>query len=124
MIDWLLAALVGAVFLFAGIQKAMSWSTWRSDANSQGVPRVVAMSVPAIEVLLGVALIALPPAREVLMLALVVLSSFTVHLARRVFRDDKVPCGCFGSRRRRPPAWRDVWRNAGLLACLVVSLSL
>jgi predicted transporter len=124
MMSWLLAALVGAVFLFAGVQKAMSWSMWRSDASSQGVPFVVAMSVPAIEVALGVALITLPPTGEVLMSSLVVLCAFTVHLARRIHLRDEVPCGCFGSRRRRPPRWRDVWRNAGLMTCLVLSLIL
>lgn len=122
MIAWLLAACVGAVFLFAGVQKVTSWSTWRSDASSQGVPRVVALCVPVIEVALGVLLIALPPTGEVLVLALVVMFLFTVHLTRRVLHNDAVPCGCFGSRRRQPPAWRDVWRNAGLMTCLVASL--
>lgn len=124
MIAWLLAAMVGTVLLFAGVQKALSWSTWRSDASSQGVPIVLAMSVPAIEVALGVALIAMPPTAVVVVAAIAVLSGFTIHLARRVRLKDDVPCGCFGSRRRRPPTWRDVWRNAGLMACLVSSLIL
>lgn len=122
MSAWLLAACVGAVFLFAGVQKAMSWSTWRSDASSQGVSGIVAFAVPFIEVTLGVALIALPPTGEVLVMALVVMCLFTVHLVRQVLLEDTVPCGCFGSRRRRPPEWRDVWRNMGLMTCLVVSL--
>jgi hypothetical protein len=124
MIAWLLAAIVGTVLLFAGVQKAMSWSTWRTDASSQGVPIVLAMSVPAIEVALGVALIAMPPTAVVVVAAIAVLCGFTVHLARRVRQKDEVPCGCFGSRRRRPPTWRDVWRNAGLMACLVLALIL
>ena len=124
MIAWLLTALVGVVFLFAGVQKLMSWSAWRIDARAQGVPPHVVAVVPLIEVVLGVALIVLQPTAVVLGFALTVLVSFTVHLVVRVRRGDKVPCGCFGSTRRVPPSWRDVWRNAGLMTCLVLSLIL
>ncbi len=123
MIAWLLAALVGVVFLFAGVQKLMSWSAWRIDARAQGVPPRVAAVVPSIEVVLGVALIVLQPTAVVLGFALTVLASFTVHLVVRVRRGDKVPCGCFGSTRRVPPSWRDVWRNCVLMACLLLSLA-
>ena len=123
MIAWLLSALVGVVFLFAGVQKLMSWSAWRIDARAQGVPPRVAAVVPLIEVVLGVALIVLQPTAVVLGFALTVLASFTVHLVVRVRRGDKVPCGCFGSTRRVPPSWRDVWRNCVLMACLLLSLA-
>ena len=124
MIAWLLAACVGAVFLFAGVQKVMSWSTWRSDARGQGVPTMIAHLVPVTELALGTALIALPPTGVVLVLALVMMCLFTAHLVRRIRHGDSAPCGCFGSRRRRPPEWRDVWRNAGLMTALVMSLIL
>jgi len=123
MIAWLLTALVGVVFLFAGVQKLMSWSAWRIDARAQGVPPHVVAVVPLIEVVLGVALIVLQPTAVVLGFALTVLVSFTVHLVVRVRRGDKVPCGCFGSTRRVPPSWRDVWRNCVLMACLLLSLA-
>lgn len=123
MIAWLLTALVGVVFLFAGVQKLMSWSAWRIDARAQGVPPHVVAVVPLIEVVLGVALIVLQPTAVVLGFALTVLASFTVHLVVRVRRGDKVPCGCFGSTRRVPPSWRDVWRNCVLMACLLLSLA-
>jgi len=123
MIAWLLTALVGVVFLFAGVQKLMSWSAWRIDARAQGVPPHVVAVVPLIEVVLGVALIVLQPTAVVLGFALTVLASFTVHLVVRVRRGDEVPCGCFGSTRRVPPSWRDVWRNCVLMACLLLSLA-
>jgi uncharacterized membrane protein YphA (DoxX/SURF4 family) len=123
MIAWLLTALVGVVFLFAGVQKLMSWSAWRIDARAQGVPPHVVAVVPLIEVVLGVALIVLQPTAVVLGFALTVLVSFTVHLVVRVRRGDEVPCGCFGSTRRVPPSWRDVWRNCVLMACLLLSLA-
>ena len=120
---WLLAAVVGVVFVFAGVQKMTSWSTWKSDAAAQRVPSSIAMVVPVVEVMLGVTLIALRPTRVVIGIACAVLLAFTAHLVARIRRGDDVPCGCFGSTRRVPPSWRDVWRNVALMVCLMVSLA-
>ena len=120
---WLLAAVVGVVFVFAGVQKMTSWSTWTSDAAAQRVPSSVAIVVPVVEVTLGVTLIALRPTKVVIVIACAVLLAFTAHLVTRIRRGDDVPCGCFGSTRRVPPSWRDVWRNVALVVCLMVSLA-
>ena len=120
---WLLAAVVGVVFVFAGFQKMTSWSTWTSDAAAQRVPSSIAMVVPVVEVVLGVTLIALRPTRVVIGIACAVLLAFTAHLVARIRRGDDVPCGCFGSTRRIAPSWRDVWRNVALMVCLMVSLA-
>ncbi len=120
---WLLAAVVGVVFVFAGVQKMMSWSTWASDAAAQRVPSSIAIVVPVVEVVLGVTLIALRPTKVVIGIACAVLLAFTAHLVARIRRGDDVPCGCFGSTRRVPLSWRDVWRNVALMVCLMVSLA-
>ncbi len=120
---WLLAAVVGVVFVFAGVQKMTSWPMWKSDAAAQRVPSSIAMVVPVVEVMLGVTLIALRPSRVVIGIACAVLLAFTAHLVARIRRGDDVPCGCFGSTRRVPPSWRDVWRNVALMVCLMVSLA-
>ena len=120
---WLLAAVVGVVFVFAGVQKMTSWSTWTSDAAAQRVPSSIAMVVPVVEVVLGVTLIALRLTKVVIVIACAVLLAFTAHLVARIRRGDNVPCGCFGSTRRVPPSWRDVWRNVALMVCLMVSLA-
>ena len=120
---WLLAAVVGVVFVFAGVQKMTSWSTWTSDAAAQRVPSSIAIVVPVVEVVLGVTLIALRPKKVAIVIACAVLLAFTAHLVARIRRGDDVPCGCFGSTRRVPPSWRDVWRNVALMVCLMVSLA-
>lgn len=120
---WLLAAVVGVVFVFAGVQKMTSWSTWASDAAAQRVPSSIAVLVPVVEVVLGVTLIALRPTKVVIGIACAVLLAFTAHLVARIRRGDDVPCGCFGSTRRVPPSWSDVWRNVALMVCLMVSLA-
>ena len=120
---WLFAAVVGVVFVFAGVRKMTSWSTWMADAAAQKVPSSIAMVVPVVEVMLGVTLIALRPTKVVIVTACAVLLAFTAHLVARIRRGDDVPCGCFGSTRRVPPSWRDVWRNVALMVCLMVSLA-
>ena len=119
---WLLAAVVGVVFVFAGVQKMTSWSTWTSDAAAQRVPSSIAVLVPVVEVVLGVTLIALRPTKVAIVIACAVLLAFTAHLVARIRRGDDIPCGCFGSTRRVPPSWSDVWRNVALMVCLMVSL--
>ncbi len=120
---WLLSAVVGVVFVFAGVQKLTSWSSWQSDAQAQRVPLSIAVLMPVVEVVLGVALIALRPTRAVIWPAFAVLAVFTAHLVVRIRRGDDIPCGCFGSTRRVPPSWRDVWRNTALMVCLLASLA-
>lgn len=114
----LLAAVVGAVLAVAGASKLLDMTSWRADARAQGVWPVVATVLPAIEVLLGAALVALTPSPVTLGAATLLLLVFTVFLTVSVAVGSTVPCACFGSVRRRPPGWRDVGRNVALMAAL------
>ena len=116
MISRLLAAAVGAVLAVAGASKLLDLDSWRRDARAQGIWPVVAWAVPPVEVVLGAALVALDPSPLTLGAATLVLMIFTVFLVVSVMVGSTVPCACFGSVRRRPPGWRDVARNATLLA--------
>ncbi len=119
MTSRLLAAAVGVVFLFSGAGKVTGFAQWKVDARAQGLWRVVTYSLPPLELVLGACLVVLEPNTVVLGLATVLLVVFTVYLAVMVLTGSKVPCACFGARSSRPPSWRHVLRNLGLIAVLV-----
>ena len=71
------AAVVGATLALAGAGKFTSWNQWISNARRQHLWKVVAISLPAIELVLGAALLVLKPAATVLGLATLLLVVFT-----------------------------------------------
>lgn len=115
------AALVGAVLALAGAGKVTSWNQWLSNARRQHLWKVVAISLPGIELVLGAALVVLKPAPIVLGLATLLLVVFTSFLALQVMTKSQVPCACFGAHVNRPPSWRDVLRNLGLIALMFIA---
>ena len=115
------AAVVGAALALAGAGKFTSWNQWLSNARRQHLWKVVAISLPAIELVLGAALVVLKPAPTVLGLATLLLVVFTSFLALQVMTKSQVPCACFGAHVNRPPSWRDVMRNLVLIALLFTS---
>ncbi len=115
------AAVVGATLALAGAGKFTSWNQWLSNARRQHLWKIVAISLPAIELLLGAALFVLKPTPIVLGLATLLLVVFTSFLAMQVLTKSQVPCACFGANVNRPPSWRDVMRNLGLIALMFTS---
>jgi hypothetical protein len=115
------AAVVGATLALAGAGKFTSWNQWLSNARRQHLWKIVAISLPAIELLLGAALFVLKPTPIVLGLATLLLVVFTSFLAMQVLTKSQVPCACFGANVNRPPSWRDVMRNLALIALLFTS---
>ena len=118
------AALVGAVLALAGASKVISWNQWRTNARQQHLWTVVAVALPVIELMLGAALVVLKPASLVLGLATLLLVVFTSFLALQVTTKSQVPCACFGAHVTRPPSWRDVVRNFGLIALMFTAAAL
>lgn len=121
MLARLCAAVVGAVLAYAGANKVTAFAQWKSDAQNQNLPAVVALALPFLELILGAALVVLKPIPTTLGLATLVLLLFTVYLSAQVMGKSQVPCACFGARSVRPPSWRDVWRNLALIALLFAS---
>ena len=117
----LLAAAVGATVAFAGANKVTDLSSWRSAGVAQGLPGFVTVTVPPVELLLGVCLVVLQVNALVLGLTTLLLLVFTVFLAVQVAGRSTVPCACFGARTARPPRGIDVLRNIGLMAALFAS---
>lgn len=124
MIARVFAGVVGVVLAFAGANKVTAFAQWRTDAARQGVPRVIAMALPAAELVLGAALVVLEPHPLSLGLASLLLLVFTVYLAVQIAGKSQVPCACFGARSMRPPSSRDVGRNVLLLGLLVAAAAL
>ena len=112
------AALVGAVLALAGASKVTSWNQWRANARQQHLWTAIAVGLPVLELILGAALVVLKPAAIALGLATLLLVVFTSFLALQVTTKSQVPCACFGTRVNRPPSWRDVVRNLGLITLM------
>lgn len=116
-----LAAIVGAVILFAGAAKATGFQQWKADARSQGLWPVIVYVLPGAELLIGALLIVLAPTPLVFGAATLLLLIFTTYLVVLVASGSTVPCACFGARFSRPPSWRDIVRNVALMAALFVA---
>lgn len=124
MIPRLCAALVGVVLAFAGANKITAWKQWREDAHRQSVPKLIAIGLPGVELLIGASLVVLEPQPLTLGIATLLLLIFTVYLAVQIAGKSVVPCACFGARSVRPPAWRDVARNIALMSFLFLAAGL
>jgi hypothetical protein len=124
VISRLLAALVGAIILFAGASKITGFQQWKADARSQGLWPAVAFALPGIELVIGALLIVLTPSPFVLGVATLLLLIFTVFLVVMVASGSTVPCACFGAKFSRPPSGRDILRNGAMLFALFLSAAL
>lgn len=124
MISHLLAAAVGVIIALAGANKTVGFGQWRDDARSQGIWPVIAVPLPAVELVLGCLLVVLRPNPLTLGAATLLLLIFTAYLAVQVMSRSEVPCACFGSRSRRAPSARDVMRNLVMIAVLFAAAAL
>ena len=124
MVSRLLAALVGAVFLFSGAGKVTGFAQWKTEARAQSLWPVVTYALPVLELILGASLVVFEPNVVILGAATALLLVFTVYLAVMVISGSTVPCACFGARFSRPPSWRHVLRNLALMALLFLSAAL
>jgi uncharacterized membrane protein YphA (DoxX/SURF4 family) len=109
------AALLGLVFLAAGVTKMAAPQQWRSQSADLGVPHPVTRVLPSIEMTIGALLVAQIARRAVALAALVLLAAFTALLIRRLSQGRRPPCACFGRWSTKPIGWSDVARNAAFL---------
>ena len=110
-LNWWMAAIVGVIFVFAGVQKFIARELWPVQAKRLGAPTFAIPTVPYVEVVLGSLLIAGIAANAVLVASVVALSSFTVLLARRLVAGDRPPCACLSFRSTKPIGWNNIVRN-------------
>jgi hypothetical protein len=115
----LAAAIVTVVFAWAAVAKAVRPAVWRQALSGYRlgpITRVAAIAVPVAEATI-VALLLGGAVRAAGALAAVLVISFTAAILRVKGRG-RVPCGCFGGR-RRIDARLLVSRNLGLLLLAV-----
>jgi uncharacterized membrane protein YphA (DoxX/SURF4 family) len=114
------AYVLATVFVVASASKLAAGSRTADIFHALGLPaaRVLAWVVPAVELVVAVALVAAPSVGAVA--ALVVLVAFSVVLARAVASGIGAPCACFGRPRTDPVSVVDLVRNV-LLSVLAVA---
>lgn len=121
---WLAPVALAVVFAFAGGAKLADRDATAEGFRALGLGSAErrAVQVPVLELATAVLLVAAPIGGAIVALAL--LSAFTVALVRLLHAGSRAPCRCFGGVRTRPIAWIDVARNALLAALAVVTLVL
>jgi hypothetical protein len=105
---------LGLVFIYAAIAKVRT-PHWSILALEAGTPRTVVMVLPAVESLLGLALVVQLFPSVVGWIAVAVLAAFTATLAHRLHSGSKAPCNCFGGASNDPVGARTIARNIALL---------
>ncbi len=110
------SGLLGAVFLVSGVMKVAAPTQWRAQSADLGVPRLVALVTPSIELVVGALLVAQIARRPVAMVTGALLVAFSTLLVVRLLQGRRPPCACFGTWTTKPIGWGHVLRNAGFLA--------
>lgn len=121
-LDWWMAAIVGVIFIFAGVRKLHARDLWPAQAKRLGAPGFAIPTVPYIELVLGSLLIAGLASTVTLLASIAALSSFTVLLLSRLLAGDRPPCACLSFRSTKPIGWNNIVRNLLMLALLVAAL--
>ena len=120
------AGVLAATFAWAGASKLGRPAETAAGFAELGLGRPVALAraVPATELALAVTLLAAPAVGAVV--ALVLLTSFSVVLVRALRRGDDVRCACFGRAGGPPLSWVELARNGllGVLGALAVTAGL
>jgi len=120
---------LGGLLLFAGVSKLRDPAGFSQEiANYQLMPELapyVAVTLPAIELLVGGALLFSPWRwrQAGAVSAALLLGVFLVAVGSAVARGLDITCGCFGTG-TSPVSWWTVLRNLGLVAAAVLLLRL
>ena len=111
---------LGAVFLLSGTLKVAAPRQWHAQSADLGVPHMVAVVLPFVELPVGALLVTQLGRRPVAACAGALLVAFTALLVVRLRQGRRPPCACFGALTSKPIGWGDVVRNLGLLMVAAV----
>lgn len=114
--------LLGLTLLWAGVAKLIAGPLWMQQSADMDVPRVLALPVPYVELLLGALLVTQLFSPWPAVAAGLLLAAFTVVIVRRIRDGSRPPCSCFGARSTRPLGAVHVLRNLGLLALAAIAV--
>lgn len=119
---------VAAVFLVAALPKITDPSTFATDIdNYRMLPDAmigpVAVFLPLLEALVGIALVTGVHARGASLVASAMLVAFAIGMVQAISRGIDLDCGCFGHVVETRVSWLTVTRNVVLtLACGVIAM--
>jgi hypothetical protein len=112
---------VGFVLLIAGVSKLRT-RTWGLLALESGTPRPVVITLPAVEVLLGAAMVLQLFPAWLPWVGVVLFGAFLVVVVRRFVTGSEAGCNCFGSKRSQEPVDAlTIVRNVVLIVVAVAS---
>ncbi len=119
--SFVLALVVAAVFVYAGVAKFATFNNWTTQAQALGAPNPFVVLVPLAEIALAVLLVGGWWFDQALAASLILLVAFTILLLVRLRDPERLPCSCFGATSQRPMSWLDVARNVILIAVLIAA---
>lgn len=117
---WVAAIVVGVTVAMAGALKLVN-RRWRAEAIAVGTPRWVAPLVPPVELVLGVLLVVRVARPVVGLLAMLLLTAFTIFLLVKWEERRGEPCNCFGVLSKRPVSAWTIVRNLALIGLALVA---
>jgi hypothetical protein len=118
---------LGLVFASSGVSKLANMDGFRTALETFGLPparvtNLIARIIVLAELAVAAALLVGVAVEGALIAVLVLLTVFTVALARSLVQGRRVVCRCFGELSTRPASWGAVLRNILLLASGVTAL--
>ena len=125
-IKWALGFLLGALFVYAGILKALDPSRFFTDIQNYDIipwrtaTVALAFYLPWLEIICGVAVVVKPLRSGTLVILSAMLLVFTVALALAWARGLNIACGCFSGVSNHPHYLWWMGRDIGLLSVAVV----
>ncbi|GAB4198504.1 MAG: hypothetical protein OHK0013_07720 [Sandaracinaceae bacterium] len=125
---WLVVVLrlvVAAIFLFAAAPKLLDPVAFARDIDNyrmvpDGLIGSLAITLPVVEILVGLALVTGILARGAAVVAGAMLVAFAAGMVQAILRGIDLDCGCFGQLAEAHVTWWSVARNVMLLAFTVV----
>ena len=118
------AIVVAAVLLLAGVSKLARPADWRAQAAGLGVPALVAVGVPLMEIGIGAALVVQWQRHAMAWAAAALFGAFTALLVTRLAQGQRPPCACFGALSSRPIGTSHLVRNVVFIAIAVLAATL
>lgn len=116
---WLIRIGLAALFLWTGAQKLLEPGAFAASiANYRVLPELlvgaVAIGLPVLEVVVGLALLVPLYARGAAVIVAALLVVFAAAMAQSKLRGIDLDCGCFGAEQQSQVSWLKVTVNLGL----------
>lgn len=126
IIGWIAQRVVGIIFVFAAVEKIVQTDTFavtilRYQMVPEAVVNLIAIFLPWIELVVGMALLFGMKVRPAAFLAGLLMLLFTFAVASAWFRGLNIECGCFGSAAATQVSIKKLIENLGIFALTVIT---